>query len=514
MTVKAIMIQGTGSHVGKSLIAAGLCRIFKQDGLKVAPFKSQNMSNNSFVTENGEEVSRSQVVQAEAAGIKPIVDINPILLKPTSDQGAQVIVRGKVVSNMKAAEYDEYKRDAFKIVKKSYKNLTRTFEAIVIEGAGSPAEVNLKDRDIVNMKIAQMAKSPVILVSDIDRGGVFASVVGTLKLLSPKEQKMVAGIIINKFRGDLEILKPGLDFLEKQTKKPILGVVPYFKNIYISDEDSVSIEEEKIYSKNAEIQIKIIKLPRISNFTDFEYLEREEGITLQYVNESREIGSPDLLIIPGTKNTINDLIYLHNSKIVQRIKQIANNGTVIMGICGGYQMLGRKVVDEHNVESSTKEMEGLNLLNIDTFMNKDKITHQVKAKLSGLKEFIDFNHTINGYEIHCGRTKVYEGNSAFKVMEQLGGEMGFYEEGNVNKEGTIIGTYIHGIFENNEFRNKFINYLRRRKNIKEKDAVCFDRDLQYNKLAELLRNSLDMPKIYEILEKGIRNAKHKRENNI
>lgn len=505
MTVKAIMVQGTGSHVGKSLIAAGLCRIFKQDGLKVAPFKSQNMSNNSFVTENGEEVSRSQVVQAEAAGIKPIVDINPILLKPTSDQGAQVIVRGKAVSNMKAVEYGAYKREAFKIIKKSYKNLTRTFKVIVIEGAGSPAEVNLKDRDIANMKVAQMAKSPVILVSDIDRGGVFASIIGTLKLLSPKEQKMVTGFIINKFRGDLEILKPGLDFLEKQTRKPVLGVVPYFKDIYISNEDSVSMEQDKIHSKNAEaeIEIKIVKLPRISNFTDFEYLEREEEINLQYVSESREIGSPDLLIIPGTKNTINDLTYLHNSKITQKIKQIANNGTVVMGICGGYQMLGRKVVDEYNVESNNKEMEGLNLLNTDTFMNKDKTTYQIKARLSGLKEFIDFNHTIDGYEIHCGDTKVYEGNSAFEVIEQLGGKRDFYGEGNVNKEGTIIGTYIHGIFENNEFRNKFINYLRQRKNLKEKDAVYFNKDLEYNRLAELLRNSLDMPKIYEILERGI-----------
>ncbi|MDI6785709.1 MAG: cobyric acid synthase [bacterium] len=503
MNAKAIMIQGTGSHVGKSLITAGLCRVFKQDGLNVAPFKSQNMSNNSFVTEDGKEISRSQAVQAEAAGIKPIVDINPILLKPTSDQGAQIITRGRVVSNMKAVEYDKYKRDAFKIIKRSYKNLTRTFEAIVIEGAGSPAEVNLKNRDIVNMKVAQMAKSPVVLVADIDKGGVFASIIGTLGLLNPKERRMVAGIIINKFRGDFEVLKPGLDFLEKKTKKPVLGVVPYFRDICISDEDSVSIEQEKDCNKNGKIEVKIIKLPRISNFTDFEYLEKEEDVNLKYVDKFDEIGEPDLLIIPGTKNTISDLIYLHSSQIAQKIKTIANNGTMILGICGGYQMLGRKVMDNYNVESSYKEIEGLGLLDIETFINKSKVTYQVKAKLSGLKNLIDCNQEISGYEIHCGRTKSNEDNFTFEVLEQIGGKKDSYEEGSISKDGTIIGTYIHGIFENNEFRNKFINYLRRKKNIKEKDVAYFNKDLEYDKLAKLLRNSLDIPKIYEILNEGI-----------
>ncbi|MBU1154088.1 cobyric acid synthase [bacterium] len=496
------MIQGTSSHVGKSLVVTGLCRIFKQDGLKVAPFKSQNMSNNSFVTEKGEEISRAQVAQAEAAKIKPLIEINPILLKPTSDQRVQVVVKGKVISNMDALTYDKHKRKLFKVVEECYQTLGGLFEVIVIEGAGSPAEINLKNKDIANMKIAHMANSPVILVADIDKGGVFASLVGTLSLLLPKERRRVAGIIINKFRGNLEILRPGLDFIEKKTKIPVLGVIPYLEDIYVSKEDSVDLEQKKGLNKKGQIEIKVIKLPRISNFTDFEPLEKEE-VSLQYVSKVNEVGKPDLLIIPGSKNTINDLTYLYNSKLAEKIKEVVKSQGIILGICGGYQMLGRKIVDKYGVESDSKEIDGLNLLNIHTSLNKEKRTSRVKARLAGLKEFIDFDEVIDGYEIHCGETKVIKENFAFEVISQAGKRKPFYKEGSVSKEGRVIGTHLHGIFEDNEFRNKFINYLERKKGIKKGEILYLNRDAEYDKLAEILRKNLNLPKIYEILRSGV-----------
>jgi adenosylcobyric acid synthase len=498
MKAKSVMIQGTSSQAGKSLVVTALCRIFKQDGIKVSPFKSQNMSNNAFVTFDGREISHAQAVQAEASMMEPIVEINPILLKPTTDSKASIILKGRAISNMEIKEYDRFKKYALKVVRECYEKLSKEFQLIVIEGAGSPAEVNLKKNDIANMKIAFMAKSPVILVADIDRGGVFANIVGTLALLTPKEKKMVKGLIINKFRGDLEILRPGIDYLEKRYKIPVLGVIPYFEDIYISKEDSMDIPKSSVNREKKEVEIVIIRLPRISNFTDFESFEREE-VNLKFINRASQIKEPDLLIIPGSKNTIADLIFMKDNQIDKEIKRLNQKGrTVILGICGGFQMLGRRIKDEHNIESDFKEIEGLSLLKLDTSFNKRKKTFLIEAELDGLGKYIDFKGTLTGYEIHNGES-IIEEDFAFKVKR---GEY-TYKEGCVNSKGTVIGTYIHGIFNNNEFRGSFLNYLRKRKNLPLKGINYLSREEDYNKLADKFRRYLNLDKLYQIIEDGI-----------
>jgi len=357
---KVIMIQGTGSSVGKSIMVTALCRIFYQDGFRVAPFKAQNMALNSFVTKDGGEMGRAQVVQAEACGVEPTVDMNPILIKPTSEVGAQVIVRGKPIGNMQAQEYRNYKSKLVLVVKESFLKLAHHYELIVIEGAGSPAEINLKGDDIVNMKMAQLADCPVLLVADIDKGGALAWVVGTLELLTEEERDKIKGIIINKFRGDKEILQPGLDYLERKTKKPVLGVIPYFRDIWIEEEDAVNSEKNKYYTQPtpSKINIEVLYLPHISNFTDFDPLEREEDISLRYIKMGERLGEPDLLIIPGSKNTIDDLYYLKKSGYQEEILNRLKQGTVIIGICGGYQMLSRQLYDPEHTESSKEKIGG------------------------------------------------------------------------------------------------------------------------------------------------------------
>lgn len=504
---KVIMIQGTGSSVGKSVMVAALCRIFSQDGFKVAPFKAQNMALNSFVTKDGGEMGRAQVVQAEACGIEPTVDMNPILMKPTSDVGSQIIVQGKPVGNMLAQEYKNYKSKLVLVVKDSFLELARNYEVIVIEGAGSPAEINLREDDIVNMKMAQIADCPVLLVGDIDKGGVFAWIVGTLELLTREERERIKGIIINKFRGDREILQPGLDYLERKIKKPILGVIPYFRDIRIEEEDSVNLEENKYYSlpDSNKIDVEVLYLPHISNFTDFDPLEREEDISLRYIKIGERIGNPDLLIIPGSKNTLNDLYYLKKFGYQEEISNRVKKGTAIVGICGGYQMLGKEIYDPEHTESSREKIKGLGLINGVTTLKSEKNTFQVRARILP-NSFFDDQDELLGYEIHTGETVLLgKEKPLFKIFKR-GSSPTNIDDGVVSKEGMVWGTYIHGIFDNNSFRRAFINFLRRKKGLMISNSINQDRisyreqkDREYDKLACLLRDNLDMDKIYHIL---------------
>ena len=504
---KVIMIQGTGSSVGKSVIVAALCRIFYQDGFRVAPFKAQNMALNSFITKDGGEMGRAQVVQAEACGIEPTVDMNPVLMKPTSEMGSQIIVQGKPVGNMQAQEYRNYKSKLISVVKDSFLKLAGNYEVIVIEGAGSPAEINLREDDIVNMRMAQIADCPVLLVGDIDKGGVFAWIVGTLDLLTEEERDRVKGVIINKFRGDKEILQPGLDYLEKKIKKPVLGVIPYFRDIQIEEEDSVNSEKNKYGTQTApgKINIEVLYLPHISNFTDFDPLEREEGISLRYIKMGERLGEPDLLIIPGSKNTLDDLYCLKKSGYQKEISNRAKKGTVIVGICGGYQMLGREIYDPEHTESSREKIEGLGLINGVTTLKSEKITFQVRARLLP-NPFFDNQDELSGYEIHTGETVLLEGEKPLFRISKRSSIQTDINDGVVSKEGMVWGTYIHGIFDNNSFRRAFINFLRRKKGLAisscvNQDKISYqeEKDREYDKLACLVRDNLDMDKIYHIL---------------
>lgn len=500
---RIIMIQGTASAVGKSILVAALCRIFNQDGHKVAPFKSQNIALNSFVTEGGGEIGRAQAVQAEAAGITATVDMNPILLKPTSNSGCQVVLMGKVDRNISANDYTNYAPTLLKKVKESLERLRAEYEIVVIEGAGSTAEINLKEREIVNMRIAKSSGSPVLLVGDIDKGGVFASLVGTLELLDKEEQHYVKGMIINKFRGDVSLLKPAIDFTEKRTGRPVLGVVPYFKDIRIAQEDSVYLDEREKNSASGGLNIAVIRLPHISNYDDFDPLEADGAVS--YISRHFEMGDPHLIIIPGTKSTINDLQYLRQSGLAEIIIEKAKAGTPVVGICGGYQMLGRKILDPQRVESDQAEVEGLGLLDIVTEFADEKSTRQVRARvtadtglLAGAK-----GQEVSGYEIHMGQSKIGEPVHAFRVVETPQGKTD-YADGVLNTPGTVLGTYMHGLFNNDNFRQVFLNNLRRHWGLDENKAgASIDKNREYDKLAELVRNNLDMAGIYRIMEAGV-----------
>lgn len=427
---KAIMIQGTMSNAGKSLVTAALCRIFHQDGKRVNPFKSQNMALNSFITAEGAEMGRAQVVQAEAAGVKPSVLMNPILLKPTSDSGSQVIVNGVAIGTMPAVEYYKYKTKLIPDIMKAYNTLADQSDIMVIEGAGSPAEINLKAQDIVNMGMAKMAKSPVLLVADIDRGGVFASIYGTLMLLEPEERTMVKGVIINKFRGDVSILKPGLDMLEEKTGIPVIGVLPMM-NVDIEDEDSLSERLTQVKSKNALIDIAVIKFPRMSNFTDFNVFELIDGVSLRYVKSTEELGNPDMIILPGTKNTIDDLKWMRQNGLETAVLHKANNGTVVFGICGGYQMLGRSLSDPFGYDSghAGSVTTGMALLNTETEFVENKRTIQMKGHFNRVEGIFSglSGREFYGYEIHSGITKLEE-TKALNTVEPIN-----------EKGGTVCG---------------------------------------------------------------------------
>ena len=514
MPAKTIMIQGTGSHVGKSIITAALCRIFLQDGYRVAPFKSQNMALNSFVTEDGGEMGRAQVVQAEACRLKPIVDMNPILIKPTTDTNAQVIVKGKPVGNMSVEEYINFKKDAITIVKESLSKLVNEYDVVVIEGAGSPAEINLKSHDLVNMKIAELANAPVLLAGDIDNGGVFAWFVGTMELFSQDERERVKGFIINKFRGRRELLNSGIDFLEDKTGKKVFGVIPFFTDISIMEEDSVSLHKlsaipplNPLLQKEGRgvVDIDVIMLPHISNFTDFDPFELESDVRLRYVRRFNEIDSPDVLIIPGSKNTISDLQYLKSSGIDKKIKECVANGAKLIGICGGYQMLGKKIIDKDSEESILSEAEGFGFFDMHTEFHPEKITNQVKAI------HIDSGMEVSGYEIHMGKSSEDRRQKAegrrqmpvFKIIRR-GRDSVELMDGLKTEDGKIWGTYMHGIFENDFFRREFLDSIRIGKGIQPLVATGFipaiyNKEKEYDKLAEVVRNNMNMDEIYRIM---------------
>ncbi len=509
---RSLMIQGTGSSVGKSVLCAAFCRIFYQDGLRVAPFKSQNMSLNSFVTRDGLEMARSQVVQAEAARIEPSVDMNPILLKPSSDTACQVILQGKVMGNSSAEAYGRSVHDVWSAVCDSYERLARQYEVIVIEGAGSPAEVNLKDRDIVNMRTAEMAKAPVLLAADIDKGGVFASLIGTLELLEPHERARVKGFLINKFRGDVSLLAPGLDFLEKRTGIPVLGVIPYFKDIYIQEEDGVVLERQcgmriaecgiKAEDKKpkSEIDIVVVHLPHISNFTDLDALAAEPGVQVRYTRAPSDLTGADVVVIPGSKNTISDLLYLRETGLEQGIKAFATAGGMVIGICGGYQMLGLTIDDPFLIDGDVREADGMGLLPVTTVMQKEKQTVQVSARTLA-SALWDGGIDLRGYEIHMGRTKKKSGAlPAFQV--RYADET--REDGAQSPDRRVWGTYLHGVFDSDPFRKSFLDGIRRHKGMKASAVESYEQLKQegFEKLAALVRASVDMNRIRAILQGG------------
>lgn len=506
---KCIMFQGTGSHVGKSVLVAALCRIFLQDGYKVAPFKSQNMALNSYVTKDGGEMGRAQVVQAEAAGLEPSVLMNPVLLKPTGQATSQVIVLGKPVGNMSAQEYHRsYNMTALGVIEESLNKLKEQFDIIVIEGAGSPAEVNLQDTEIVNMRIARMADCPVLLVADIDKGGALASVVGTLELLDPDDRKRVAGIVINKFRGDVKLFQPAVDFLEKKTGIPVVGIVPYFTGFRVQEEDTIPEDtlEAGLKELPNKIDVVVIQLPHISNFTDFDPLEDEPDVHLRYVGKADKFGDPDLVIIPGSKNTIQDLVFLEKTGLAQKIIESRKKGKPVIGICGGFQILGKELHDPLHTESEIESLKGLGLLNMVTVFEPDKITTQVQAEVLGHGCFMEglTGQIVTGYEIHMGRSTIGEGIlPAFRIFERSTRETNVLD-GAVSEDGRVFGTYIHGIFDNDAFRRHVINLIREEKGWEplvedEVLTVKEQRERDFNKLADVVRASMNIDLIYKIM---------------
>ena len=484
---KAIMIQGTTSNAGKSLLCAGLCRIFKQDGYTVAPFKSQNMALNSYITQDGLEMGRAQVMQAEAAGVPPDVRMNPVLLKPTSDEGSQVIVNGEVRGNMGAREYFAHKTELIPDIMRAYDSLSQEYDIIVIEGAGSPAEINLKSQDIVNMGMAKLAKAPVLIVGDIDRGGVFAALAGTMLLLEEDEKKLVKGTVINKFRGDPSILEPGLRQLEQIVRVPVAGVIPYL-HIDVDDEDSLTDRFER-KPQNALIDIAVIRFPRISNFTDFNPLEYVDGVGVRYVGSVGELGRPDLVILPGTKNTMADLVWLRESGLEASLLKYAAEGFPVLGVCGGYQMLGVSLADPYGVEHGGK-MAGMGLLSGETVFAKQKTRTRATGllpKVGGIFSGLS-GREYDAYEIHMGETT---NNLA------------------VVNEGNVYGTYLHGIFDKEDVCKAVVDALLRAKGLSTDNVQAFDlaeyKNSQYDILAHEMRKALDMDYIYRVLEEGVGN---------
>lgn len=503
------MIQGTASHVGKSVLVAALCRIFVRDGYRVAPFKSQNMALNSFVTKDGGEMGRAQVVQAEAACVDPSVDMNPILLKPTGNASSQVVVLGRPVGNFSAQQYHlDYAPRALQVIEGALNRLRSQYDIVVIEGAGSPAEVNLQEHEIVNMRIARMADAPVLLAADIDKGGALASVVGTMELVSEEDRARIAGFIINKFRGDLSLFQPAVDFLEQKTGRTVFGVVPYFQGFRVQEEDTIS-EDRSAAEEVMEaewLDLAVVHLPHISNFTDFDPLEDEPDVRLSYVGRGNRLGRPDLIIIPGSKNTIEDLYFLKRSGLAARIVELNRAGTPVIGICGGFQILGRELNDPLHTESEIPRMEGLGLLNISTTFFSEKVTTQVEAETAGEGLLLKGakGSRVTGYEIHMGKTELApDVYPAFRIIESSGKNINT-PDGAVSRDGMVFGTYIHGIFDSNGFRRQVLNNLRLKKGLMPLSAAgsitAFEqRNKDLDKLAAVVRGSLDMDKIYAIM---------------
>lgn len=508
----SIMIQGTMSNAGKSVLAGGLCRVLRQDGYRVAPFKSQNMALNSFITKEGLEMGRAQVMQAEAAGIEPAAIMNPILLKPTNDTGSQVIINGKPIGTMSAADYYRHKRDYIPYIMDAYEELKRKYDVIVIEGAGSPAEINLKQDDIVNMGLAELVDAPVLLAGDIDRGGVFAQLIGTVMLLEEKERQRIKGMIINKFRGDVSILRPGLSMLEERANIPVLGVVPYFY-LDIDEEDSLT---ERFHKKKGTglVDIAVIRLPRISNFTDIAPLEALEEVSVRYVSSPAEFGEPDAVILPGSKNTIQDLLWIRQNGLEAKILRHAADNGLVFGICGGYQMLGMEVSDPVGVEQKGT-VSGIGLLPIRTVFSTEKTRTRVQGKFLKTEGILkELGGTeLEGYEIHMGETFAEDHSEALveftdiTEMEKHGvQESSGKMRADGAQSGNVYGCYVHGIFDAPGCAKGFVSALLKKKGYDPSRIRVTDwnvyKEEQYDKLADIIRDSLDMDHIYKIIEKG------------
>ena len=498
-TSRAIMFLGTGSDVGKSVAATAFCRIFKRRGYMVAPFKAQNMSNNSYVTVEGGEIGRAQVVQAEAAGVLPSVHMNPILLKPSTDSGSQIVLHGKVFGQMDALDYHEFKPGLRKAVMDSYNRLAREYDLIVMEGAGSCCEMNLKDNDLVNFSMAESADARCVLVADIDRGGVFAQIIGTYGLMTPKERELTVGFMINKFRGDPKLFESGIDYIEKETKRPILGLVPFFKDIFIDSEDSVVVQEDRrllrpIGSKT--VNVAVIKLPAISNFTDLEVLSREQDLVVNYLFHSRELSEDyDCLIIPGTKNVMEDSVWLSSTGWNKAIDGFVKDGGRVLGICGGYQLLGERIRDPSGVESDRKEVKGLSLLPVETILEKEKVVRKVigTCLINGKR--------ITGYEIHMGESHILKdiGEPFLRIHEP--GKKKSWTDGWCMEGELVLGTYVHGILDSPGFRGDFLDRIRAKKGIEKRPLKkgSLAKFHQYDRLADHFEAHCDVERILELI---------------
>lgn len=498
------MVMGTSSSVGKSVVTAALCRLFRQEGLRVAPFKAQNMALNAYVTADGGEIGRAQAVQAEAARVVPTVDMNPILLKPEGDSRSQVVVLGKSIGSLSALEYHARKPELRTLVHETLDRLRAGYDVVVIEGAGSPAEINLKDRDIVNMFVAGIADASVVLVGDIDRGGVFAAFVGTMELLEPHERARVGAFLVNKFRGDVRLLEPGLRFLEERTGVPVLGVLPYLQRLRIADEDSVSLEERRgrRRARPDEVEIAVVRLPRIANYDDFQPLEHEPDVVVRFVEHPEEIEGADLVVLPGTKSTIADLGWLRSSRIADAIVARAGRGDFVLGICGGCQMLGNAIEDADGVESDQRSAMALGLLGFVTRFGREKRTAQVRARGAGPSLLAGGDaEALAGHEIHMGRVERLPGAACAFVIAERNGFPADDGDGAISSGGAVVGTMIHGLFENASVRKSLVAALRRKKGLPEL-AVGLDVPVaadEYDRLADVVRQHLDLDLLHRLV---------------
>jgi adenosylcobyric acid synthase len=492
---RALMVQGTASHVGKSVLVAGLCRLFQQDGIRVAPFKAQNMALNSFATSDGGEIGRAQAVQAEAARVHPVVAMNPILLKPEGDARSQVVVSGKVLGSMNAAEYHRRKDELWPVVETSLRSLLDEYDLVVIEGAGSPVEVNLREADIVNMRVARAVSAPVVMVADIDRGGVFAALVGTMELLEPPERALVKGFIVNKFRGDPALFSAGVEFLESRLGRPVLGVVPWINELGVAEEDSLGVPTGvfEVDSRSSALDVVVIRLPHMANFDDFDPLRHRPGVCLRFVDRPEDFGEPDLVILPGTKTTRADLAFVRKHGLDTRIAEHARRNGCTLGICGGYQMLGRAIDDPEGADGPPGSNEGLGLLDATTRFAAAKRTVQVEGTI--VSERGPFaaarGAAVSAYEIHMGETFA-DGPAVFALAESSGAR----SEGVSSADGLIIGTYLHGLFTNSALSEALLTSLAARKGVELPPQVA--RQDPLDRLADVLGESLGIDRLRQI----------------
>jgi adenosylcobyric acid synthase len=495
MPAKVIMVQGTASHAGKSVLVAALCRIFARQGWRVAPFKAQNMALNSYVTLDGGEIGRAQAYQAAAAGLEPHIDMNPVLLKPNSRTGCQVIVLGRPIADMVVPEYQAYQATVWPVVTAALDRLRARCDLVVIEGAGSPAEINLREKDIANMRVARYAHCPVLLVGDIDRGGVFAALYGTAMLVTDEERALIKAFIINKFRGDASQLDSGIAYLRQRTGIPTLGVIPYLPDWRGDEEDSLWVEEHRCVKPDAALTIAVIHLPYLANFTDFDALADEEDVAVLYAREPEDLAGVDAIILPGTKSTMEDLQWLQASGMAEAVLARVAEGTPVIGVCGGYQILGRRILDPHHIESLLEETAGLGLLDIDTTFSTEKRTVRTTGELTG-NALGEAGAKVSGYEIHMGVSTRSAAVAPLLYLRDASGE--FFYDGACARGGQICGSYLHGLFDQPSFRRGWLNGLRVRKGL-EAFPLRADAPSAIDRLADHVAEYLDMARLEDIL---------------